>query len=332
MVRRTVDEPTPGRLARHLACLAFVYAAALPFSAAPDRWQALADPPPCYTTSRRRGMRKSQLFAVLAVVVLALGAIGLMYGKIRKTENAYASLQTDEQNTRLRYGKAINEIATIQDSLNAIVLGEQEAQLIPQQLQSEMQLSETHGDEALARIAVLKAGIERTKARIEELDQTLKNNGVKIAGLEKMMTSLRRNVARKEAEIARLTFTVDTLNTRVTGLTADNEDQRRELGTIFYAIGTKKDLTQSGVVVASGGVLGLGKTIQPSKQINETAFVPMDTDQETVISIPAKKAQVVSAQPTSSYVLEPTADNQMELRILDPKEFRKIKHLVIVTA
>lgn len=277
-------------------------------------------------------MRKSHLFAVIGIVILCLGAVTLMYGKVHKTETAYSQLQNDEQNTRLRYGKAINEIATIQDSLNAIVLGEKEAQLIPSSLQSERQLSETHGDEALARIAVLKAGIERTKARIEELDQTLKRNGVKIAGLEKMLVSLRRNVAHKEAEIARLTFTVDTLSTRVTGLTADVEDKRRELGTIYYTMGTKKALKESGVIVASGGILGVGKTIEPSKQMNEYVFTPMDTDQQTVIAIPAKKAQVVSAQPVASYVLESTGENQMELRIIDPIAFRKIKHVVIVTA
>jgi peptidoglycan hydrolase CwlO-like protein len=277
-------------------------------------------------------MRRSHLFAVIAILVLSIGTVALMYGKVRKTETAYAQIQSDEQNTRLRYGKAINEIATIQDSLNAIVLGEHEAQLIPSELQSEMRLSETHGDEALARIAVIKAGIERTKARIEELDRTLKRNGVQIAGLEKMLVSLRRNVARKEAEIARLTFTVDTLETRVTGLTADVEDKRRELGTIYYTMGTKNALKESGVIVATGGVLGVGKTLEPSKQLNEAVFIPMDTDQQTVISIPAKKAQIVSAQPVASYVLESTGENQMELRIIDPKEFRKVKHLVIVTA
>jgi hypothetical protein len=278
-------------------------------------------------------MRRSHWFAFAAILILAVGAVTMIYVKYRKSEAAYAQLHSDEENTRLRYGRAINEIAAIQDSLNTIVLGEQEAgSLVPSQLRSEMELSETKGDQALERVAVLKAGIERTKVRIEELDQTLKDNGVKIAGLEKMLTSLRRSVARKEAEIARLNYAVDTLETRVTGLTADVEDKRQELGTIFYAMGTKKDLTQSGVVVASGGVLGLGKTLEPSKQINESAFIALDTDQETIISIPAKKAQVVSAQPAASYQLTSIGENQMELRILDPKEFRKVKHLVIVTA
>ncbi len=277
-------------------------------------------------------MRKSTMLAVTAIVILCLGAVALTYGKYTKTQHAYAQLQSDDENTRLRYGRAINDIAAIQDSLNGIVLGEEEARLIPSQLQTEQQLSENHGDEALARIAVLKAGIERTKAKIEELDKTLHQNGIQIAGLQHMITNLRRNVARKEAEITQLATQVDTLKTQVTGLTADNQDKQREIGTIYYAMGNKKALTESGIIVAKGGVLGIGKTIQPSRTVDETAFVAMNTDEETVISIPARKAQVVTAQPVSSYVLTPTGDNQMELRITDPKEFRKIKRLVIVTA
>jgi hypothetical protein len=131
--------------------------------------------------------------------------------------------------------------------------------------------------------------------------------------------------------IAHLGTTIDSLTTTVTGLTADVEDKRRELGTIFYAMGSKQALTTSGVLVAKGGVLGVGKTLMPSREASEGAFTALDTDQETVIQIPSKKAQVVSAQPSESYVLEPTSDGFMELRITDAKEFRKIKHVVIVT-
>ena len=42
------------------------------------------------------------------------------------------------------------------------------------------------------------------------------------------------------------------------------------------------------------------------------------------------KARVLTAQPTSSYVLEPV-NGQLVLRILDVQEFRKIRHLLILT-
>jgi hypothetical protein len=38
----------------------------------------------------------------------------------------------------------------------------------------------------------------------------------------------------------------------------------------------------------------------------------------------------VTAQPPASYELK-AVGGQMELHILDPKEFRKVKHLVVMT-
>jgi hypothetical protein len=277
-------------------------------------------------------MRRTSVLMVTLLALLLLGATGVFYAKYHKAETDYAQMKSDDDNTRQRYGQAINDIAAIQDSLNTIVLGTEEAKMIPAQLESEMRLSENRGDEAMARIAVLKAGIERTKVKIEDLNATLARNGVKIEGLEKVIHGLRRSVAQREAQIAHLTTTVDSLTTNVNTLTADVEDNRKELGTIFYAMGNKKALETSGVLVAKGGVLGVGKTLVPSREAREGAFTTLDTDQETVIQIPAKKAQVVSAQASSSYVLEPSGDGFMELRITDPHEFRKIKHVVILTS
>jgi len=277
-------------------------------------------------------MRKTVVFGLVALSVLLAGATAMIYAKYQKTSADYAQMVADEESTRVRYGQAINEIGMIQDSLNAIVLGEDAARLIPSQLATELSLSETRGDEALSRIAVLKAGIQRTKDRIEQLDANLKKNGIKITGLEKTIARLRKQVVQKEELVAQLSGQVDSLQTQVTGLVAEVEVKEKELGTIFYTIGSKKELTSSGVVVAKGGVLGMGKTLKPSGQANDYSFIALDTDQETVIRIPAEKAHVLSAQPITSYVLQPAGENMVELRILDPKEFRKIKHLVIMTA
>ena len=275
-------------------------------------------------------MRKPVVFILAGATVLLLVTTLMFYGKYRQTSTDFANMQHEEESTRIRYGQAINEIAAIQDSLNAIVLGDNEARLIPSQLQAELGASQTHGDETLARVALLKAGIERTKNRIQQLDDRLKKSGVRIVGLERMVANLKRSVTEKEKQVALLTGQVDSLQTQVTGLVATVEDKQRELGTVYYVIGSKKDLTNSGVVIAKGGVLGLGKTLKPSGQVDESMFAAIDTDQETVIRIPSAKAQVLSAQPVSSYVLQPVGD-ELELHILDPTQFRKIRHLVIMT-
>ncbi len=298
-------------------------------------------------------MRKPILPIVLAaLIVLLLVATGVLYQRLDqksqalvKSTNDYATLQANEQETRARYGQAIDEIAAIQDSLNAIALGNEGAKALETQLQEEKSLTQNRGDKVLARIAVIKAGIERAKGRIQDLDKRLKASGVKVAGLEKMIQNLRATVAEKETQIAQLTERVQTLETQVTGLTtqvqegqvtiaqqsATLEDNRREMGTIYYTIGTKKELKEAGLVVSKGGLLGIGRTLKPSGQIDDTKFTSMDTDQETVIPIPAEKARVLTDQPVSSYQLQAVGE-RLELHILDPKAFRTVKHVIIVTA
>jgi len=288
--------------------------------------------------------QRNNLAIALGVAVLVLvGASAFLYQRYQKSSSDFLAMQNEETAMRNRYGQAINEIASIQDSLNAIVLGDEAAaNLKPATLESEQNLS-ARSDEALERIAVLKAGIERTKERIQELDAQLKKSGVKVAGLQKMITNLKKSVEEKEQLVADLTAQNEQLNQRVTSLNTEVEqkstviaeqattleERRSELGTIYYAIGSKKDLTQSGLVVAKGGVLGMGKTLEASGK-TDGAFTPLDTDQQTVIHIASEKAQVLSDQPVASYVLEPVG-KELELRITDPKQFRTVKHLVIVT-
>lgn len=287
------------------------------------------------------------IVVVLAVVCAALvGATFVSYQKYKKSMADYAQATSENEATRTRYESAVNEIVAIQDSLNAIVLGPEGGQLEPARREAESPSSQTLHDQVLDRIATLKAAIERTRERVEDLDAKLKKSGIKVAGLEKMVDGLRKNVAEKEAHIAELTTQVDTLQTQVVGLSATVENQslqiddqqqqitatQRELATVFYAMGTKKELINAGVVVAEGGVLGMGKTLKPSGNFPESAFTPVNTDQEDVIRIPYPKARVLSPQAASSYELRPAGTNAMELHILDAKEFRKIKHVVIVAA
>jgi uncharacterized coiled-coil protein SlyX len=282
-------------------------------------------------------MRKSSVVALALVSVLLLGTTALYFSKYKQSVTSFTDLKAENESTQLRYSHAIGEIATIQDSLNAIVLGE-DAVALPAASNAEMDLPGTQKDQVLTRIAMLKAAIERTKDRIEILDARLKKNGVRMAGMEKMIAGLKRSLAEKEVRISELTVQVDTLQSQVTGLNVAVANQKyeidtkqEELATVFYTMGSKKDLIKTGVVTSNGGVLGVGKTLKPSGYFNGATLTPMNTDQETIIQIPAEKAQVLTPQPTSSYVIEPVSKDMVQLRIVDPKEFRKVKQVVILT-
>lgn len=288
--------------------------------------------------------RPASLLWITAVVVLA-GASAFLFTRYRTTASELANVKVAEEASRTRYAQTIDAIAEIQDSLNAIAIGDANVKLVSGGLQSEKNLRSPDGSDALDRIATLRSSIQRNKDRIRQLESSLSASGIRVNGLKRMVAGLNSSVAEKERLVGELSARVAALSTQVTGLETtvqENqqqiaqkdetlEEKRRELATVYYVVGSKRDLKTKGVVVAKGGVLGMGKTLQPSGQVAAGVLTPLDTDRQTVVPIEAPKAQVVSAQPVASYELR-LVDGKLELHILDPNEFRKIKQLVIVTA
>jgi uncharacterized coiled-coil protein SlyX len=297
-------------------------------------------------------MRRYIWIPLLVLAVVLTGVAVKLDQNLEQSRTQYAALRADEIATRERYGQAIGEIAAIQDSLEAIVVGDDGTRKLTEQLDAERSLSRERSDETMDRIAVIRAGVERAKARILDLESRLQENDVKMAGLEKLIQNLRAAVVEKELVIVQLTARVEELQTQVAGLAtkvqdreqtieaqaatietqvAAMEDRRRELSTVYYTIGTKKGLKEAGLVVSKGGVLGVGRTLTLSGEFNVTRFTALDTDQLTVIHIAAKEARVLSDQPVTSYALVPVG-TELDLRILDPQAFRTVKHVVIMTS
>lgn len=293
-------------------------------------------------------MRKPVFVSLIAVIAVLLAATGVLFTKVQKTTADYAEVKSAEETARNQYAEAFNAIAEIQDSLDVITVRDQTVKLTPEGLQSERRLSQPNRAEALESIALLNASIQRTKEKINSLEENLRKNGTKVKGLNRMIANLKNDVTEKEDQIALLTGRVDSLTTTVAVLETtvqakDStiyvreqtlEEKRVEAGTIFYVAGTRKELENSGVVESKGGVLGVGKTLALSAKLNDSVFTSLDTDQQTVIRIPATvnaRVQVVSPQTKGSYEVKLEGD-EVVIHILDPVEFRKVKHLVVVTA
>jgi predicted nucleic acid-binding Zn-ribbon protein len=286
-------------------------------------------------------MRKPVQIALIAAIIVLGAGMAVLGSRYAKTSAQLTETKSAEETARSQYAEAFNAIAEIQDSLSAITVRDGSVRMGSSSLQAEQKLTAPSRAEALESIALLNASIQRTKDRIGALEDNLRKSGVKIRGLQKMVTNLKKSVTEKLEQVATLTEQVNSLQTQVTGLEttvqADQvaiEEKRKELATIFVAVGTKKELAEQGLIVSKGGVLGLGKTVQLTGSYSPAVFTAVDTDQETVVRAPAArvdKVRVLSPQPKSSYELRTTGD-VVELHILDPREFRKVKHLVIMTA
>ena len=276
--------------------------------------------------------------AVLSVVSVLLAIVCLaLFMQNRRDALAMNDLQLSERATRTKYDRALREMGAIQDSLNAIAVDAAKVMSVSS-IDAEQRLSPTGASATLERIAGLRTRIQSLEARLEE-------SGVRIAGLDKMVNRLKQDLTAKAQQVAHLNGRVDSLQTNVNSLTASVEQSqaliaaqadtlaqaRKDLGTVYYVIGSQKDLVRNGVVAAGGGILGLGKTLRPTGRVVPEALHAVDTDEQTVIPLGVAKARVLTAQSPASYSLE-LKDGQLELHILDRREFCKMRHLVIVTA
>jgi len=290
-------------------------------------------------------MRKTTQWVLIGVTVLLAGAATALYVQNQKTQEQLATTKMSESQVQDRYDRTIESIAEIQDSLDAIAVGPEGRAMFEGKTEAERRMSGPNRQDALDRIAALRTSIAQNKERIQELEKNVKKSGVQLKSLNRLIAGLKRNVSEKEDEIAILNTRVEALNTQVTTLTTtvaeredtlrtrdtQLEDRRRELATVYYVVGDKDRLKDSGVIETKGGVLGVGKTITPSRTPNLAVFQPLDTDQETIIRTPTAKARLISGQPAGSYALQ-LVDGHMELHIIDPTEFRKVKQVVILSS
>ena len=281
-------------------------------------------------------MRRTTVILSIVSVALIVFCISLIE-QTRRDTSMLAEAQSQETAAKARYDRTVSEMSTIQDSLNAVAVDAAQV-MRSSNLSAEQKLSPTSASEALARIAELRE-------RIQSLESHLQKSDLHVASLDRMVKHLKSDLEEKEQMVARLGGQVDSLQTHVADLNTSVEQahtmiaaqsdtleqRRRELGTVYYAAGTKNELMKGGVVVAHGGVLGLGKTLGPSNTADITTFREVDTDQETVIPLTGKKAQVLTSQPSKSYSIE-NVNGRLELHILDAQAFRQVKRLVIVTA
>lgn len=288
-------------------------------------------------------MNKSASVALGVLVVLLLGGSIVLWQKYSASQAQVAKLSSSQDATQLRYSDALTAIAEIQDSLGTLGVAEAQRPTLPGSPEAERGLAVLRGREALDRIALLKAGIERTKARIADLERRAKKSNAHSVALEHIIANLRTTLLERETRIAELSAVVDSLNGQVTGLhqevatanqtvaerNATIERQRSEIGTVFVVMGTKNDLVRKGAVRKVGGFLGLGETLVPARDAGDTLFTALDTDAVQSLPVPAARARVLTAQPAASYSLVASGKG-MELRILDAARFRTVKHVVVL--
>jgi hypothetical protein len=211
-------------------------------------------------------------------------------------------------------------------------------------------------DKLLSRIKTITASLNEadsrlaaSRKRVAMLDTN--NVGLKsqLAAYDSTITSFKSIIENQKAQVVDLTNQVNALTTENTSLKAFNvqltsdktslTDERDKLttekNTVYYVIGTKEDLLKRHIIVQAGGMLGIGKTQVPARELNTSDFTSIDKTAVSEIPMPKAGApyKIITRQDVAALSTPPDTHGVLRdsLKISDPTAFWSAsKYLIII--
>ncbi|KUK58079.1 MAG: Uncharacterized protein XD81_1266 [Bacteroidetes bacterium 38_7] len=199
-------------------------------------------------------------------------------------------------------------------------------------------------------IKIIYELLAKNKKLVASLQKKLSSSDVRMAELEKMVTYLNTQVEEKDAHINTLRGELEKMNIQLANLSSqvaeleevtqqkEEEIQKHKeeieiktslLNMAYYAIGTKKELSDNNIITKEGGFLGIGSTKTLKEDFNKDYFTKVDITRLEYIPLGTKKAKLITKHPATAYRIsgEKRADT---LFITNPSEFWAAgKYLVI---
>lgn len=274
-------------------------------------------------------------FIFTAATALALSSCG--GGSEAKLKDMQAKLDSLEDinggNTENINGY-IAEMNTIYDRLDEIKRNE--GIISDNSVENEGDLNDDKREKIQESINIIQQLMDENKGKIDALNKKLKNSNKQNKQLEELIANLNQQIIEKDKEITALKDQLATLNIQVEVLTAKNDsldksntdkqnvinDQDAELNTVYYCMGTFKELTAN-KVLDKGGVFTAKSGSKLSADVNMDYFTKTDKRKVNEIPVGAKKVTLKTSHPTSSYTLVTENKKVTKLVINDATAFWK---------
>jgi predicted nucleic acid-binding Zn-ribbon protein len=199
-------------------------------------------------------------------------------------------------------------------------------------------------DQVVADIRSIGELMMRNKKEIAMMERKLKQSNGKNEELQKMIAHLTEELNEKDAQIAALQSQLSESNASLKDMIQKFNDSMEvvskqkeqisnmtnDMNTVYYAVGTMKELKKKGVVSKEGGIAGIGSTAELKKDFNTSYFTKADMTKLSALPLFSKFEKVVTNHPGDSYSI--TGNNKSDsLVIKDAKAFwSQSKYLVII--
>ncbi|HTB31284.1 MAG TPA: hypothetical protein VK808_04610 [Bacteroidia bacterium] len=199
------------------------------------------------------------------------------------------------------------------------------------------------GNNAVNDIKMLDSLIIASNKNVAALRARVKKMDKKNVALEAMITRMTAQIAAQDTQITVLQSSLAKVNDSYKQVTqqfndsmvvlqnrnTDIENLTNTMNTVYYAVGTLKELKDNKVIDKTGGFIGIGRNSQLKPDFNSSYFTKTDLTKLQVIPLNAKFKKLLTTHPVDSYKISgnKTADS---LWITDQSSFwKENKYLVV---
>jgi DNA repair exonuclease SbcCD ATPase subunit len=287
-------------------------------------------------------MKKILLFACIGLLAISCNQEVEEENVRLKEENASLKENKNIQDTTL--SDFVDAFEQVQQNLAEIRMREKS---IREARMAGLEGSASAKDQILEDIEAINQLLQENKQTIIGLNEKSKKQSGQVYGLQKMVNSLRGQMAEKDTQIVVLkqslsnaNFKMEQLNAKVGMLNEDKALQREtieqktdELNMVYYAIGNADDLILNKVIDKEGGFIGIGRTKTLADDLNKEYFTRVDLRKTNAIPLEVgdDKVTLITPHPAGSYEITLDGDKPTALKILNAEEFWKgSRYLVIV--
>lgn len=194
----------------------------------------------------------------------------------------------------------------------------------------DLQLMNGLMSDSRARIAELTGRLDKSKIEASGLRKRLKDLDLQLAQRDSMMTGMKDELLARDFKIEQINEQLSAIELEVAKREAIIRQQEHEINKAYVAMGTYKDLESKGVLVKTGGVIGIGKRTDLSDDANATQFQEVDVRELRKLPLAGEKPKLVTDHPRNSYSIVAAGDELAYLEIKDPQEFWKLSKYLVV--
>jgi hypothetical protein len=187
------------------------------------------------------------------------------------------------------------------------------------------------------RIASIRGTLHENSEKLAAIQKKLNQSKKQYASLQTMVTNLKKTVDEREQSIAALQVRVTSLEGEVaekSTMVAARDSvigvKDKEIATVYYVIGTKKELEKMGIIHDEGGFLSIGETTVLASGLDKRLFKPIDMQNDRIFHVEGKIDEILPKRNPEFYKQEKVSTSESLLTVAQPERFWQDKYLVIL--